>query len=174
MKFYQSSKWVQIGLVAMIATAAPFALAQEAASRVGAVNLDKIFNESNIAKQSQAKLEKDFSKRQSEIRDSAEKIKAAAEKLDRDAAVMNEAERIRRQRALAEQDRDLQRKQREFTEDLNQKTFEERAKIIEKANIALKQVAEQKKLDIIVQDPPFANPKSDVTDDVIKALNSLK
>ena len=175
MKFHQSSKWVQIGLVAMIAAiAAPFALAQEAASRVCAVNLDKIFNESNIAKQSQAKLEKDFSKRQNDIRDSAEKIKAAAEKLDRDAAVMNEAERIRRQRALAEQDRDLQRKQREFTEDLNQKTFEERAKIIEKANIALKQVAEQKKLDIIVQDPPFANPKSDVTDDVIKALNSLK
>ncbi len=174
MKFYQSLKWVQVGLVAVVAAATPLALAQEAGTRVGAVNLDKIFNESNIAKQSQARLEKDFSKRQGDIRDSAEKIKAAAEKLDRDAAVMNEADRIRRQRALAEQDRDLQRKQREFTEDLNQKTFEERAKIIERANIALKQVAEQKKLDIIVQDPPFASPKSDVTDDVIKALNSLK
>ena len=49
-----------------------------------------------------------------------------------------------------------------------------RAKIAEKANIALKQVAEQKKLDIIVQDPPYANSKIDVTDDIIKVLNSLK
>ena len=106
--------------------------------------------------------------------DSAEKIKTAAEKLDRDSAVMNEADRVRRQRELADQDRELQRKQREFTEDLNQRNFEERAKVADKANIALKQVAEQKKLDVIIQDPLYANPKIDVTDDIIKVLNSLK
>ena len=87
---------------------------------------------------------------------------------------MSEAERVRRQRELADQDRELQRKQREFTEDLNQRNFEERAKIADKANIALKQVAEQKKLDIIIQDPLYAAPKIDVTDDILKALNSQK
>jgi outer membrane protein len=158
--------------VAALSSAQVFA--QEVGARIGAVNVEKVFNESNLAKQSQARLERDFAKRQADIRDGAEKIRAAAEKLDRDGAVMNEAERIRRQRELADQDRELQRKQREFTEDLNQRNFEERAKIAEKANIALKQVAEQKKLDIIVQDPPYANPKIDVTDDIIKVLNSLK
>ena len=87
---------------------------------------------------------------------------------------MSEAERSRRQRELADQDRELQRKQREFTEDLNQRTFEERAKIAEKANLVLKQIAEQRKLDIIVQEAAYVNPKADVTDDVIKALNSQK
>jgi outer membrane protein len=175
MKLYQSSKWIQVGvLAAMTAFSAPQVFAQDAGARIGAVNVDKVFNESNIAKQSQARIEKDFSKRQNDIREAAGKIKAAAEKLERDAPVINETERIRRQRELAEQDRELQRKQREFTEDLNQRNFEERAKIAEKANIALKQVAEQKKLDIIVQDPPYANPKIDVTDDIIKALNSQK
>ena len=32
----------------------------------------------------------------------------------------------------------------------------------------------KRKIDVIIQDPAYANPKVDVTDDVIKALNSLK
>jgi outer membrane protein len=168
-------KWTQYSLMALaMGLTIQAAFAQDSGTRVGAVNVDKVFNESNMAKQSQAKLENEFAKRQNELRAAIEKIKAAAEKLDRDGAVMSEAERSKRQRDLAEQDRELQRKQREYNEDLNQRNFEERAKVAEKANMALKQIAEQKKLDIIIQDPAYANPKSDVTDDVIKVLNSLK
>lgn len=87
---------------------------------------------------------------------------------------MSEADRIRKQRELADQDRELQRKQREFTEDLNQRNFEERAKIAEKANVILRQIAEQRKIDLIVQDAAYVSPKVDITDDVIKALNNLK
>ncbi len=175
MKFYKSSKWVQVALVALAITfGASQAIAQDAGTRVAVVNSEKVFNESNLAKAMQTRLQGEFTKRQNELRDSAQKIQAAAEKLDRDGAVMNEAERVRRQRELADQDRELQRKQREFTEDLNQRTFEERAKIAEKANLVLRQIAEQRKLDIIVQEAAFASPKADITDDVIKALNSQK
>ena len=175
MKLHHSSKWIQASLVAVIAVfSASSAYAQDAGSRVAVVNSEKVFNESNLAKAMQTRLQNEFTKRQNDLRDSAQKIKTAAEKLDRDAAVMNEAERIRRQRELADQDRELQRKQREFTEDLNQRTFEERAKIAEKANLVLKQIAEQRKIDVIVQEAAYVNPKSDITDDVIKALNSQK
>jgi outer membrane protein len=172
---HQSSQWIQIGLIAFVsAIVSPQVFSQDAGTRVAAVNVEKVFNESNMAKASQTKLQGEFMKRQNEIRDSAQKIKSAAEKLDRDSAVMSEADRVRRQRELADQDRELQRKQREYTEDLNQRNFEERAKIAEKANQALKQIAEQKKIDVIIQDPAYANPRIDVTDDVIKVLNSLK
>jgi outer membrane protein len=175
MKFHKSSKWIQYGLIAVSSIISlPQAFAQDAGSRVAAVNVEKVFNESNMAKASQAKLQNEFVKRQNEIRDSAQKIKSAAERLDRDSAVMSESERVRRQRELSDQDRELQRKQREYTEDLNQRNFEERAKIAEKANQALKQIAEQRKIDVIIQDPAYANPRIDVTDDVIKALNSFK
>ena len=175
MKFVQSSKSLQwiIAAIAFI-VAAPQVLAQDAGTRVAVVNSEKVFNESNLAKAMQTRLQNEFTKRQNDLRDSAQKIQTAAEKLDRDAAVMNEAERVRRQRELADQDRELQRKQREFTEDLNQRTFEERAKIAEKANAVLRQIAEQRKLDIIVQEAAFVSPKADITDDVIKALNSQK
>jgi outer membrane protein len=175
MKLYQLIKWVQTGIVAaMVSMATTQVYAQDVGIRVAVVNSEKVFNESNLAKAMQTRLQNEFTKRQNDLRDSAQKIKSAAEKLDRDAAVMNEAERVRRQRELADQDRELQRKQREFTEDLNQRTFEERAKIAEKANSVLKQIAEQRKIDVIVQEAAYVSPKADVTDDVIKALNSLK
>ena len=175
MKLHHSSKWIQYGLIAVSSLIAlPQAIAQDVGTRVAAVSVERLLTESNMAKASQAKLQADFTKRENEIRESAQKIKSAAEKLDRDSAVMTEAERIRRQRELADQDRDLQRKQRVFTEDLNQRNFEDRAKIFEKANQALKQIAEQRKIDVIIQDAAYVNPKADVTEDVIKALNSLK
>jgi outer membrane protein len=175
MKFAQPSKSLQWFLViATLSFSVPQVFAQDAGTRVAVVNSEKVFNESNLAKAMQTRLQNEFTKRQNELRDSAQKIQTAAEKLDRDAAVMSEAERVRRQRELADQDRELQRKQREFTEDLNQRTFEERAKIAEKANAILRQIAEQRKLDIIVQEAAFVSPKADITDDVIKALNSQK
>jgi outer membrane protein len=175
MKSYQFSKYIQIGLaLTVIICGAQQAFAQDAGTRVAVVNSEKVFNESNLAKAMQTRLQNEFTKRQNDLRDSAQKIQTAAEKLDRDGAVMNEAERVRRQRELADQDRELQRKQREFTEDLNQRTFEERAKIAEKANAVLRQIAEQRKLDVIVQEAAFVSPKADITDDVIKALNSQK
>jgi outer membrane protein len=175
MKLHHSSKWIQASVLAVITVlSASVANAQDSGSRIAVVNSEKVFNESNLAKAMQTRLQNEFTKRQNDLRDSAQKIKTAAEKLDRDAAVMNESERIRRQRELADQDRELQRKQREFTEDLNQRTFEERAKIAEKANLVLKQIAEQRKLDVIVQEAAYVSPKADITDDVIKALNSLK
>ncbi|ANI99123.1 hypothetical protein A8O14_02850 [Polynucleobacter wuianus] len=172
---HQFSNLIKVSLVATIFYFATLqAFAQDAGTRVAVVNSEKVFNESNLAKAMQTRLQNEFTKRQNELRDSAQKIQAAAEKLDKDGAIMNEAERVRRQRELADQDRELQRKQREFTEDLNQRTFEERAKIAEKANLVLRQIAEQRKLDVIVQEAAFVNPKSDITDDVIKALNSQK
>ncbi|MFY7790827.1 MAG: OmpH family outer membrane protein, partial [Polynucleobacter sp.] len=117
----------------------------------------------------------EFAKRQNEIRDGAQKIKATAEKLDRDAAVMPEAERIRKQRELADFDRDLQRKNRELNDDAAQRNAEERAKIAERASVALRQIAEQRKIDIIFQESPaYLNPRLDITDEVIKVLNNLK
>ena len=102
MKLRQSSKWIQYSLIAVSSLIAlPQAFAQDAGTRVAAVNVEKVFNESNMAKASQTKLQNEFMKRQNEIRDSAQKIKTAAEKLDRDSAVMSEADRVRRQRIHA-------------------------------------------------------------------------
>ena len=167
----KNSFLMALALAAAMLSAPVFA---EDIGRIGVVNSERIFKDSNMAKASQTRLRNEFAKREKELRDDAQKIKTAAEKLDKEAAVMTDTERVRRQRELADADRELQRKQREFTEDVNQRSFEERSKIAQKANQALKIVAEARKLDLIVQEAAYVNPRIDVTDEVIKALNNLK
>ena len=175
MKRMIMTNWAKLGTATLLILFSSMVQAQDAGARIAFVNAEKIFVESNMAKAAQSRLQNEFAKRQNEIRDGAQKIKATAEKLDRDAAVMPEAERIRKQRELADFDRDLQRKNRELNDDAAQRNAEERAKIAERASAALRQIAEQRKIDIIFQESPaYLNPRLDITDEVIKVLNNLK
>ena len=84
---------------------------------------------------------------------------------------MSESDRARRQRELTDLDKDYQRKQREFREDLNQRRNEELAVVLERANKVIKQIAEIEKYDIVFQEAVYASPRIDITDKVLKALN---
>jgi outer membrane protein len=79
---------------------------------------------------------------------------------------------VGRQKEFAEMTRDLQRKQREFQEDLNGRRNEELQQVLDKANKAVKQVAESEKYDLVIQEVVYANAKHDITDKVLKILNS--
>ena len=96
------------------------------------------------------------------------------ESLEKNALTMVETERRAKEKDLNELTREFQRKQREFREDLNLRQNEENAAIIEKANKAIKQLAESEKYDLIVQDVVWVSPKLDVTDKIIKALSEGK
>ncbi len=85
--------------------------------------------------------------------------------------MLSDAERAKRQRELAEMDKDFQRRQREFREDLNQRRNEELAIVLEKANKVIKQLAEAEKYDIVFQEAVYFSPRVDITDKVLKALN---
>lgn len=152
------------------------ALAGVAASaqdfKVGIVNLDRIFREANTSKAAQAKLEQEFSKREKEIADLGGQIKAQSEKLERDAPTLSESQRNTRQRQLVEQDREFQRKRREFQEDLNSRKNEELQLVIERANRVVRSLAEAEKFDLILQEAVYVNAKHDITDKVIKTLNA--
>jgi outer membrane protein len=96
-----------------------------------------------------------------------------SEKLDKDAAVISESDRVKRQREISDLDKDIQRKQREFREDLNQRRNEELAGVLERTTKVIKQIAEAEKYDIVLQEAVYFNPNSrvDITDKVLKALN---
>jgi len=142
--------------------------------KLGYVNSDRVLREAIPAKAAQTRLETEFSKRQKEGEEAANRLKAAADKLDKDSPTLSESERSRRQRDLVEQDRELQRKRREFQEDLNQRKNEELASVVERANKVVKQIYDSEKYDLILQGDVvvFAGPRVDITDKVIKALNA--
>ena len=154
----------------LIAAAAGPAVAQDL--KIGYVNSERVLREATPAKAAQAKLEAEFSKREKELNDTATKLKTAADKLEKDAPTLAESERNRRQRELVESDRDLQRKRREFQEDLNQRRNEELAAVVERANRVIKQIFDSEKYDLILQEVVFASGRVDITDKVIRVLNA--
>ena len=156
-------------LLGTVAIAVP-AQAQE--FKAGFVNTDRIFREATTAKAAQAKLEQEFSRREKELVDMGNSLKTASDKFEREAPTMAESQRTARQRQLVDQDRDFQRKRREFQEDLSARKNEELSQVLERANKVVKQVAEAEKYDVILQEAVYINPKHDITDKVIKALNA--
>ena len=161
-----------LAAAALLAAATMSAQAQEL--KIGYVNSERILKEANPAKAAQAKLEAEFSKREKDLADVANRLKAAADKLDKDGPTLSEAERGRRQRDLVEQDRDFQRKRREFQEDLNQRKNEELSSVVERANKVIKQIFDSEKYDLILQDAVHWSPRVDITKKVIDALNAGK
>jgi outer membrane protein len=168
MKLYMSRTF-------MLATVCMSALSVQAEDfRVGFINTDRIFREANTAKVAQTKLEQEFSKREKDLVELGNSLKSNSEKLERDAPTLSETQRSTRQRQLADQDREFQRKRREFQEDLNARKNEELQQVLEKANKVVKQVAESEKYDLILQEAVYINPKHDITEKVIKVINSGK
>ena len=139
--------------------------------RIGFVNTDRIFRESAPAKASQTKLEQEFARREKELVDMGNTLKTASERFERDAPTMSETQRNTRQKQLVDQDRDFQRKRREFQEDLNTRKNEEFQQVLERANRVVRQVAESEKYDLVLQEAVYINPKHDITEKVIKAIN---
>lgn len=162
-----TSRWF---LVAAFAVCGAAASAQE--SKVAFVNTQRITSESAPAKAATAKLEQEFSKRQKDLGDLQASLKSMGEKFERDAPTMSESQRVSRQKEIGEQSRDFQRKQREFQEDLNARRNEELQQVLDKANKAVRQVAEAEKIDLVVQEAVFFSSKTDITDKVLKILNA--
>ena len=163
---------VMAALAAVLLAAAPAARAQEL--KVGVVNSDRILRDSQPARAAMQKLEVEFSKRDKDLQEMGARLKTSAERFEKDGPIMAESDRVRRQRELAEMDREFQRKQREFREDFNQRRNEELKGLLERTNRIIRQIAEQEKFDLIVQEAVYFNPRIDMTERVLRALNATK
>ena len=147
-----------------------FSVTAMAEGKIGFVNSQKILNDAPQASRAKKKIEKDFEKRDQDLQRIAKQLQGMQENLDKNSVTMAESERRTKEREFADLNRDFQRKQREFREDLSQRQNEEMASIFERVNKIIKQIAEAEKYDIIFQEAVYANPRIDITDRVIKAL----
>ena len=161
----------RIGLTLASAVLLAAALPAAADVKIGFVNSDRLMRDAAPAVKAQKKLEKEFEKREQELQKVSKQLQGMQENLDKNGVTMSESDRKNKEREFNDLNRDFQRRQREFREDLNQRRNEELASVIERANKAIKQIAEQEKYDIIFQDAVYANPHIDITDKVIKALS---
>lgn len=144
--------------------------AMAAEIKIGYVNSERVMRDAAPALKSLKKLEKEFEKRDQDLQRMAKQLQASQEALEKNALTMSESDKRNKEREFNDLTREFQRKQREFREDLNQRRNEELASVLERANKAIKQIAEAEKYDVILQEAVYANPRIDITDKVIKAL----
>jgi outer membrane protein len=149
-------------------------VAATASSRIAWISPERIYNESKLAKLAGEKLAEEFKSREKAVQEMAARLKTTSEKLEKDMPSLSEADRTKRQREYFELDKEFQRRQREFREDLNQRTNEERQAISEKATKIIKQMASVEGFDIVLQDAVWASPRIDITDKVLAALDKDK
>jgi outer membrane protein len=168
-KVLQLARWV---LAAALGTVGP----AQAQSHIGFVSLERILREAPVAQRAQKKIELEFSKRDRELATMAEQLKKAQENLERNTMTMSESDRQKSEKEFNDLNREFQRKQRQFREDLTQRRNEELGAVIERANRAVKTIAEAEKLDVVFQNEHvvWASSRIDITDKVIKALEDSR
>lgn len=148
--------------------------AQTSVSRIAWISPERIYNESKLAKLAEEKLKEEFKGREKALADMASRLKTASEKFEKDAPTLTEGDRVKRQRDVMDLDKEYQRRQREFREDVSQRTNEERQAISEKATKIIKQMANVEGFDIVLQDAVWASNRIDITDKVLSALDKDK
>ena len=153
-----------LGIVAAAGVAA-------AELKIGFLSTERVLRESAPALRAQTKLKKEFEKREADLARTDKQIKDLQAVYDRDSATMSEVDRNNKVRELSNLQRDFQRNERSFREDVNLRKNEELASLQERADKIIKQIADVEKFDLILQEPVvWASPRIDITDRVIKLL----
>lgn len=160
-------------IIAVILAAILFSIAagvSAAELKIGFVNTERVFREAAPAIKAQKKLEKEFSAREQELQKMANQAKDLQARLERDGVTMSESDRHNKERDLANLNRDFQRAQREFREDLNLRRNEELSAVHDRARKTIMEIAEKEKFDLVLEDAVYFSPRIDITDRVLKAL----
>ena len=140
-------------------------------TKIGYVNTEKLLREAPLSIAAQKRLEKEFSGREQELQKMAKQARDVQTQLDKDGVTMSDTERKNKERDLANMNREFQRQSREFREDLNLRRNEELGHIQERARKVIIDIAKSEKYDIIIEQAAvYVDPKSDITDRVMKAL----
>lgn len=145
--------------------------ASAAEVKVGFVNTERVFREAAPALKAQKKLEKEFAAREQELQKMAKQAKELQAYLEREGVTISESERRSKERDLASLNRDFQRAQREFREDLNLRRNEELGAVHDRARRTIMEIAEKEKFDLVLEEAVYFSPRIDITDRVLKALS---
>ncbi len=139
--------------------------------KIGVVNVGRLLEQAPQSKVVTDKLQKEFEPRQQTILAARQKLQAQQDTFQKDQAVMGEEERVSLERQIREGQRDLQRNENEYLEDLNARRNEELGKLQREVLQRVQAYASAQKFDLVVADAIYFSSAVDITAAVIAALN---
>jgi outer membrane protein len=156
------TKWLLILFISSVSAGA------FADTKIAFVDTQRILREAGPAVRAAKKLEKEFEPRRVELQKVSVQGKSLQQLLDKGS--LSESDRRVKERELLKLNQDFQRMQREINEDLNSRRNEELSGLQERVNSAIRNIADQEKIDVVLQDAVYRNPKLDITDKVLRQL----
>jgi outer membrane protein len=140
--------------------------------KIGVMHVERILRQSKPAQAAQARIEREFKARDADITRKEQAAQAATAQFAKDRTTLSPGDAASRERALDLQTREAQRLRQQFAEDLRARQFEELDKLKERLDKVLTKYAKDNHFDLILQDALFVGRTVDITDDVIKNLES--
>lgn len=140
--------------------------------RVAFVDTTRILRDSKLAKAASRQLEQTFEPRRRKLAQLGQRVNALLGRLQDDATVMSDDQRMAAQQQLAELSRRLRDGQQAFADDLNAQRNADTRRILDQANVVMQRVARQEGCEIVFQAAVYVNPRIDITDAVIRALDA--
>ena len=147
--------------------------AQQASAEVkmGVVNFQKLLEEAPQTKTAMAALENEFAPRRRELLTMQNDLKAKDEKLQKEGAVMAEADRAKAEKTLRDQQREFSRKAGEFQDDASTRRNEEIGKVQRYLVQEIQGYASAQGFDLVLGDGVFfAKAPLDITANVLAVL----
>lgn len=139
--------------------------------KIGVVNMERILRDAKVAQEASDRLNAEGQRRQEEIDALARRFKTRLERFEREAKTMDEASRVAEQRALAEMERDVTRRNREARDEFNQRRNEEVLLLQNRAGRIIQEIARSEKFDLVLYEFFYASDRVDLTNRVIEALD---
>ena len=141
--------------------------------KIGYVNYNALLQDSPDAKVISEALVNEFRPRQRDLQTLQQSLKAREDKLIKDGATMTDDQRTREDKAIRDGERDLQRKQTEFQDDVNSRRNEELSTLQKSLVEKVRGFAKLQNYDLILADGViYATNTVDITPQVLAALNA--
>jgi outer membrane protein len=150
-----------------------FVAAQQASAenKIGVVNFQKLLEDAPQTKTAMAALETEFSPRRRDLLTMQNELKARDEKLQREGAVMAEADRAKAEKSLRDEQREFSRKAGEFQDDASTRRNEELGKVQRYLVSEIQAYASAQGFDLVLGDGVFfAKPQLDITAQILAVL----
>lgn len=145
----------------------------EEPTKIGFVNAAKVLELAPQAASAQQRLEKEFEPRKDSLLAKQNELKRLQDSLDRDGAIMTDAEKGKVERDVVALKRELRRGQEEYQQDLNFRRNEELEKLQKRVNEAIEVIGREGGFDLILYEGiAYASPRVDLTEQVINHLSA--
>lgn len=142
-----------------------------AEAKIGFVDTARVLKQAPQADQARKKLESEFAPRDKNVIEMQKQLKDMEDELSKNASVMSELVRKKKEREIISQKRDIKRAKEEFNEDLNIRRNEELSKLQKLVYETIVNLAREKSYDIILGDNVlYSSKRVDITDDVLERL----